>query len=68
MGGIAACLWVIGFIASIAFFIASIADYRKNKKSIKPIVISGIVSCVLGVPVVLVVVLMVGLSTGLVGM
>lgn len=68
MGGITMVFLVIGFIASITFFIASIVDYKKSKTSKKPIIISGIVSFVLGVPIVLVLVLIIGLSTGLVGM
>ena len=60
--------WLIAFITSIAFFIASISDYRKNRITKKPIIISGIASFVLGVPVMLALALIIGLSTGLVGM
>lgn len=62
-------VWIIGFLASIVFLIASIVDYyRKGKKSKRPIIISGIACFVLSVPIILFVVLIIGLSTGLVGM
>lgn len=68
MGAMIIPLWIIGFLASIAFFFTCIDDYKQDKKTIKPILITGIVSFVLGVPVLLALVLLIGLSTGLVGM
>jgi len=61
-------LWIVGFIASIAFLITSIIRYKNNGKSKTPIIISGIAVLLFGIPVALIAVLMIGLSTGLVGM
>ena len=60
--------WLIGFAASIACFIASISDYRKKRTTKKAIIISGIICFIFGIPVILAIILIMGLSTGLAGM
>jgi len=68
MGMIMVGLWVIGFVVSLACFVTNMIDYKKEQKTKEAVITSGIISLVLGLPIVLVVLLIMSLSTGVAGM
>jgi|GEM_PF-4386575 len=68
MGMIMVGLWVIGFVVSLACFVTNMIDYKKEQKTKEAVITSGIISLVLGLPIVFVVLLIMSLSTGVAGM
>ncbi|MDR1689966.1 MAG: hypothetical protein LBS21_15375 [Clostridiales bacterium] len=61
-------VWVLAFVASLSFLFVSIIDYRKTKKTKIPIIITGITTFVLLLPIIIWLILLIGFSTGLVRM
>ena len=65
--GFIVAIWIIGFSVSLAVFINKIWEYKNGKRTNMPIAY-GIVTFVLGLPIILFLILLIGLSTGLTGM
>jgi phosphatidylserine synthase len=65
---IAILAWILAFVASLAFLFVRIIDYKKTKKSKIPIIVTAIASFIFGLPIIITLILMIGLSTGLLGM
>lgn len=67
MGALGLC--ALGFLTSFAVFISSIIEYKTNIiHTKKPIIISGILSFVLSIPILLMLVFLIDLAIGFRGM
>jgi predicted branched-subunit amino acid permease len=61
-------IYLVGLLVRIVFLVMSIDNYKKNKMTKKTVVIAGIICFIFCLPNILMLILTLGLSTGLVSM